>query len=102
MRKFRRIYIEITNVCNLKCNFCPVTNRKPEFMTTELFKRILYEIREYTEYIYLHVKGEPFLHPEIDKILDISFEKGFKVNITTNGTLINNVRDKIINKKALR
>lgn len=102
MKKFKKIYIEITNVCNLACSFCPQTRRAPRFMSVEAFEGILNEIKPYGEYIYFHVKGEPLLHPEIDKLLDISFEKGFKVNITTNGTLIEKVKDKIISKPALR
>lgn len=102
MKRFKKVYIEITNVCNLACDFCPTTKRKAEFMSIETFKKILSQIKPYTDYIYLHVKGEPLLHPDIDKFLDISYEEGFKVNITTNGTLINKVKNKIINKKSLR
>lgn len=102
MRKFKKIYIEITNICNLNCDFCPETKRKPEIMNIETFCKILEQIKAHTEYIYFHVKGEPLLHPEIDKFLDISYKKGFKVNITTNGTLINEVKEKIIMKPALR
>ncbi len=102
MKKFKKIYIEITNVCNLACNFCPKTRRSPEFMTIETFGKILDQIKPHTNYIYFHVKGEPLLHKEIDRFLDISYEKGFKVNITTNGTLIEKVKDKIITKPALR
>lgn len=102
MKRFKRVYIEINNVCNLNCSFCPETKRKPEFMTIETFKEILDQIKPYTDYIYFHVKGEPFLHPDIDKLLDISYEKGFQVNITTNGTMISNVKEKIMDKPALR
>ena len=102
MKQFKKFYIEITNVCNLACSFCPQTRRQPEFMEIETFDRILDQIKSHTDYIYFHVKGEPLLHPEIDEFLDLSYEKGFKVNITTNGTLINEVKDKIIMKPALR
>jgi len=102
MKKFKKFYIEITNVCNLACSFCPQTIRQPEFMKIETFSQILDQIKPHTDYIYFHVKGEPLLHPEIDKFLDLSYEKGFQVNITTNGTLINIVKDKIIMKPALR
>lgn len=102
MKQFKKIYIEITSVCNLKCSFCPQTKRKAEFMSTETFRHILDQIKEYTDYIYLHVKGEPFLHPKLDELLDISHEKGFQVNISSNGTLIHKVQEKIIGKPALR
>lgn len=102
VKRFKKFYIEITNVCNLACDFCPQTKRKAQFMSIEIFDKILDQIKPYTDYIYFHVKGEPLLHPDIDKFLDLSYKKGFKVNITTNGTLINKVKDKIIMKKALR
>lgn len=102
MKKFKKFYIEITNVCNLACSFCPQTKRASKFMSIETFEKILNQIKPHTDYIYLHVKGEPLLHPEIDKFLDLSYEKGLKVNITTNGTLINKVKDKLLTKPALR
>jgi len=102
MKKFTKFYIEITNVCNLRCDFCPKTKRASEFMKIETFSKILEQIKPYTDSIYFHVKGEPLLHPEIDKFLDLSYEKGFMVNITTNGTLIKETSDKILMKPALR
>ncbi|WP_291632727.1 radical SAM/SPASM domain-containing protein [Clostridium sp.] len=102
MKRFKKFYIEITNVCNLSCSFCPQTLRAPEFMKIETFSKILDQIKPHTDYIYFHVKGEPFLHPKLDEFLDLSYKKGFKVNITTNGTLISKVRDKIILAPSLR
>ena len=102
MKRFKKFYIEITNICNLACSFCPQTQRQAEFMEIDTFGKILDQIKPHTDYIYFHVKGEPLLHPKIDEFLDLSYEKGFQVNITTNGTLINKVKDKIIMKPALR
>lgn len=102
MKRFKKIYIEITSACNLKCSFCPPTKRQSEFMKMDTFDNILDQIKDYTDYIYFHVKGEPFLHPNIDELLDMSYEKGFQVNVTTNGTLTKKIKDKIIGKPALR
>jgi radical SAM protein with 4Fe4S-binding SPASM domain len=102
VKKYKKVYLEITNVCNLKCTFCPETKRKAEFMTEATFKQILDQIKPFTDYIYLHVKGEPLLHPQLGCFLDISVEKGFKVNITTNGTLIDKVADTLLIKPAVR
>lgn len=102
LKTFKKVYIEITSICNLACTFCPPTERKANFIKVEDFARRLDEIKPHTSYIYLHVKGEPLLHPKIDELLDISHEKGFKVNITTNGTLIAKNRHKLLGKPALR
>jgi len=102
LRTFKKVYIEITSVCNLACSFCPPTARAKGLIKVEQFNHILDEIRPHTKYIYLHVKGEPLLHPRIDQLLDAAYAKGFKVNITTNGTLIKKNREKLLGKPALR
>lgn len=102
MKTFKKVYIEITSVCNLACSFCPPTARAKGLIKVEQFNKILDEIRPHTKYIYLHVKGEPLLHPRIDQLLDAAHEKGFKVNITTNGTLIKKNFHKLLGKPALR
>lgn len=102
MKKYKKVYIEITNVCNLKCDFCPETKRQAEFMSEAAFQEALEQIKPFTDYIYLHVKGEPLLHPHLGRLLDISDDKGLKVNITTNGTLINKAADTLIAKPAVR
>ncbi len=102
MNSFKKIYIEITNVCNLSCDFCPETKRSSKFMNMNDFTHILEQVKPYGTYLYLHVKGEPLLHPDIEPLLDICYEKGFYVNITTNGTLINKTKEKLLEKPALR
>lgn len=102
MKRFKKFYIETTSICNLSCSFCPPTERAKGFVTVEDFSSTLDQIKPFTDYIYFHVKGEPLLHPKIDQLLDIAYEKGFKVNITTNGTLIAKNKAKLLGKPALR
>lgn len=102
MNKFKRVYIEITNVCNLSCSFCPETKRKKKFLGEEEFKKVLDEIKPYTKFIYFHLMGEPLLNPNLERFLELAYENGFKVNITTNGTLIPKVKEVLLNAKALR
>ena len=102
MKKFKKIYIEITNRCNLSCSFCSKVQRPLRNMSVEEFESILKKIKDYTDTIYLHVKGEPFLHPNIVDFLHISEKYDMKVNITTNGTLFPKVVDKIKECKSLK
>jgi radical SAM protein with 4Fe4S-binding SPASM domain len=102
MKKFKKVYIEITNICNLKCNFCPKTSRKLKFMDKESFEHIVKNIKPYTDHVYFHLMGEPFLNKELEHFLEISKENQLKVNITTNGTLINDIKDILLNSQALR
>ncbi|MBA4366152.1 MAG: radical SAM protein [Desulfobacterium sp.] len=102
MKRFKKVYIEITNTCNLSCNFCLKSARKSGMQTKESFQYILNEIKPFTDYIFLHVKGEPLLHPELLDFLDLADSFGIKVNITTNGVLINKVQDAFLKKPAIR
>lgn len=102
MKKFKKVYIEITNVCNLSCNFCPKTKRELKFMNEKSFEYIIENIKEYTKHVYFHLMGEPFLNIEIEEFLNICNKNQLKVNITTNGTLINNVKDILLKSESLR
>nr|MCR5787718.1 radical SAM protein [Bacilli bacterium] len=62
---FKKIYIEISNVCNLNCPFCLNSKRDKKSLTIEEFKTILDKIKPYTKYLYFHVLGEPLLHKDI-------------------------------------
>lgn len=98
---FNRIYIEITNICNLNCDFCPHTKREKTFMTKEEFEQIIIKIKDYTSHIYLHVKGEPLMHKELDSIIKIANKYNLNVNITTNARLLKEKID-IINNNKIR
>mgnify|MGYP004458209013 FL=1 len=102
MKKYKKIYIEITNNCNLKCSFCSEVKRKRRFMTTEEFENILIKIKDYTDYIYLHIKGEPLLHPNIIEFLRLADKYNLKVNLTTNGTLFSKVAKELSECNSLR
>ena len=100
--RFKKVYIEITNNCNLNCSFCNNNKRDKKFMSIMEFERIIVEVKKYTNYIYLHVKGEPLLHPDLDKILSICDSNNIRVNITTNGTLLKNKKDTLLNHNCVR
>lgn len=99
--RFRKIYIEISNLCNLKCSFCPGTKRQPRRMTSEEFSSLLPKIRPYTDFIYFHLMGEPLCHPELENFLSIAHQFGFRVIITTNGTLLPRVQNILLSASAL-
>lgn len=101
-KRFKKIYVEITNSCNLKCSFCPETKRVKEFMSVENFEHIINEVKEYTNLIALHVKGEPLLHPDLKRILSICKDNNVLVNITTNASLLEKNIDIIIESNAVR
>ncbi len=85
---FNRVYVEITDRCNLNCAFCPGTRRPLGEMSPQAFAVVAEKLRPVTGYLYFHVMGEPLLHPQLEALLTIAGEKGFKVCLTTNGTLL--------------
>lgn len=100
--RFKKVYIEITNICNKNCSFCSKSFRKKEEMNVKNFEYILNQVKEYTDYIYLHVKGEPLLHSKFDEILTICDNYNIKVNITTNGSCLLMHQEKIIDHNCVR
>lgn len=86
--RFKRVYIEITNKCNLSCSFCLNDSREKQEMDLVQFEEILKKINKYTDYIYLHVKGEPLIHSNLDQILELTRKYNKLVNITTNGVFL--------------
>ena len=96
-KKYSRVYVEITNICNRNCSFCPGTKRENRRMTLSEFCRVADALVGITDYIYLHVMGEPLTHPQLADIVRYATSLGFKVAITTNGTLIDRWADELIN-----
>lgn len=101
MKQFHKIYLEISNICNLKCAFCPGTKRKPKVMSEEEFKQLLPKLRPWSDYLYFHLMGEPLCHPRLDRFLELAGEAGFKVILTTNGTLLSIQQEILLNAPAL-
>lgn len=88
MKRLKKAYLEITNVCNLNCSFCPGTGREKTFLTPAQFGLLAARLRPHTDYLYLHLMGEPLLHPQLPALLDLAGSLDFKVMVTTNGTLL--------------
>ncbi len=90
--RFKKIYLEITNNCNLNCDFCIKNNRKIENISIDKFNILLDKINNYSDYLYFHILGEPLIHPKINDLINIASSR-FKINISTNGYLINRIKD---------
>lgn len=100
-KRFRKVYLEISNVCNLRCSFCPGTKRKPGVMDEAAFSLLLSRLRPWTDYLYFHLMGEPLCHPLLETFLRLAGEAGFKVILTTNGTLLQKQQAMLLASPAL-
>ncbi len=97
----KKAFLEITNVCNLACSFCHGTRRPPRFLTVPEFERTAGELRGFADYLYFHLMGEPLLHPDLADFFAIAHRLGFRVILTTNGTLLREKTDVLLSAKSL-
>lgn len=92
---YKKVYVEVTNNCNLSCDFCIGNKRDKKFISIDEFNIILDKLKNYAKYLYLHVMGEPLMHPRINELIDMA-SSSYYVNITTNGYLIDRIKSKNI------
>ena len=83
-----RCYLEITNICNLDCLFCPKTAREKRSLTPQEFDLLTDKLRGKIKFLYFHLMGEPLLHRHLPEFIVTAREKGFIPVLTTNGTLL--------------
>ena len=93
---YSRVYVEITNICNRNCSFCPGTRRIPRRMTLAEFTTVAEKLQGVTGYIYYHLMGEPLTHPLLPDFIRTANPMGFRSAITTNGTLLPQRGDELI------
>ena len=99
--RFQKVYVEISNLCNLSCAFCPGTKRQKRAMTEAEFAQLLPKLRPYTDFLYFHLMGEPLCHPKLGTFLELAGDAGFKVILTTNGTLLSKQQSLLLQSSAL-
>ncbi len=93
---FSRVYVEITNSCNMNCSFCHGTSRPPRSMSREEFNTVCERLEGVTKYLYYHIMGEPLTHRELSDFIKIASGYGYKSAITTNGTFLGRRGDELI------
>lgn len=101
MKRFAKVYVEISNLCNLRCAFCPGTKRPAQAMNREEFAKLLPKLRPYTDFLYFHLMGEPLCHRDLEAFLALSHDAGFRVILTTNGTLLARQQEILLAAPAL-
>ena len=93
---YNKVYVEITNQCNMNCSFCHGHSRQPRRMTAQEFEKVLDKLAGQTQYLYYHLMGEPLTHPQLPEFIKTAGERGYKSIITTNGTLLEKRGDALL------
>ncbi len=86
---FEKIYLEISNICNLQCSFCPPVKRDNATLPADRFQTYLESIKGYSRRVCLHVMGEPLGHKQFPFFVETAATMDISLEITTNGTLLN-------------
>ena len=100
-KRFNKVYLEISNICNLSCAFCPGTKRRPQVMQETEFSALLPKLQPWTDFLYFHLMGEPLCHPHLESYLRLAGDAGFKVILTTNGTLLKKQQQMLLDAPGL-
>ncbi|MEO1350943.1 MAG: radical SAM/SPASM domain-containing protein [Cyanobacteria bacterium J06635_15] len=85
-----RLHIEVTNVCNFKCEFCPdaIMERKRGHMDLALLEKVLDQVAVHrlARIITFHLMGEPLIYPHIFEAITMASDRGLALHLTTNGS----------------
>ena len=86
--RFHKVHIEITNICNLQCSFCPAVIRENKIIDLSLFEEIISQVAPLTELVCLHLMGDPLVHPKLKEIIQICDDYKVNIFLVTNGVLL--------------
>jgi MoaA/NifB/PqqE/SkfB family radical SAM enzyme len=101
-QRFEKVHVEISNICNLQCSFCPEVKRSKGFMDPALFARVLAEVAPRAEQLAFHLMGDPLTHPRLPELVDIAASHGSRIFFVTNGTLLREDRAALLLHPAFR
>ena len=87
-KRFIKVNIEISNVCNLQCSFCPEVVRDQGLMSISLFRRVIEQVAPLTEMVCFHLMGDPLVHPQLSQLIEICHEYQVRIFFVTNGVLM--------------
>ncbi len=87
-KRFSKVNVEISNICNLQCSFCPEVIREKKMMSIDLFRRVIEEVAPLTELVCLHLMGDPLVHPRLSEMIDICEERQVRIFFVSNAVLL--------------
>ncbi|MCQ2852436.1 SPASM domain-containing protein [Helicobacter pylori] len=87
---FKKIYIELSDICGLQCSFCPNPKNIRGVMPLELFEKICKEAAPLTPIITLHVLGDPCKLKNLNRYLNAAKRFSLKVDLVTSGAYLHN------------
>lgn len=90
MTQLDRLHIEVTNVCNFKCEFCPdaIMERRRGHMDLALLESLLQTVADHqlTDIVTFHLMGEPMIYPHVFTGIQMAVARSLRLHLTTNGS----------------
>lgn len=87
----KKLYIEPTARCNLRCKMCFRNSWKNEIigdMRPETFRKAMTTMPDSVETVFFGGMGEPLAHPDIVEMVRTASSLGKRVELLSNGTLL--------------
>lgn len=95
-KKFHKVNIEISNICNLQCSFCPPVERAKGLMSLDTFSSVVQQVAPLTEQVTLHLMGDPLVHPKLSEFIFVCAHYKVPVFLVTNGVLMNGIKEELL------
>jgi len=95
----------VTRKCNLKCSHCYINATKEEFrgeLTTQEAKQLMNQLSEVSKPLLVLSGGEPMLREDIYELIRYGADKGFRMGLGSNGTLIDGTAAKRLKHSGLK
>jgi MoaA/NifB/PqqE/SkfB family radical SAM enzyme len=100
--KFSKVNIEISNICNLQCSFCPEVIRAKKLIELDLFEKIIRQVAPITDQVCFHLMGDPLVHPELARLVEICARYQTPIFMVTNGVLLREPQAELLLNPAFR
>ncbi len=99
---FNKVNIEISNICNLQCSFCPPVQREKRMMKLEVFENIIRQVAPITDQVTLHLMGDPLVHPNLKEFINTCKNHQVPIFFVTNGVLVNEINEALLLDPIIR
>ena len=83
--KFEKIYIELSDICGLKCAFCPSIKGIRGVMSVKDFTKIAQKIADKARIYAFHLLGDPLTLPNLDEFIAVAKAHKMPLELTTSG-----------------
>ncbi|WP_139452036.1 radical SAM/SPASM domain-containing protein [Campylobacter armoricus] len=94
--QFEKIYIELSDICGLKCDFCPTQKAQRKSMSLENFEKICKSVHNHAKLFTFHVLGDPLRILNLKEYLKIALKFNMQIELTSSGFYFDNEKINLV------